>query len=146
LKTDPAKREKSEVLREIMVQSFLVGLEKGATFANIMSGFLKSGLCPVDRSVPLSSQFATTPPDPEIYQTINTGCEVGNRELTSPENLAFLCKHDGKMIPSNGIHEVSIPPILSRIFSNTVEKGLAISPLPPYFNEISKNHFVKVTW
>jgi hypothetical protein len=143
---DPEKREKSELLREVMVESFLVALEKGATFENIISGFRKSGIFPLERSVPLSSQFATAAPDPEIFRTINTGTEVGNKELTSTEGLEFLRNIARLPPPLYGLHAVSISPILARIFCNSVENGLAISNIPPYFEETSPDVFLKINW
>lgn len=89
---DPKKREKSEVLRYIMVESFLCALEKASTIGNVRSSFKKCGIFPFDPSVPLSSQYVTQPVA-TIYEDIQPREDLANNKLlTSDEGLDFLAK------------------------------------------------------
>lgn len=87
---DPGKREKSSIVREIIVESFLIALSKTANFVNIKACFRATGISPSDLEAPLSSQFALEAPDPQLIQGIGRGNDLNSQELTSEQGLNFL--------------------------------------------------------
>jgi hypothetical protein len=130
----------------MLVSSFITSFQKGATSANIMSGFRSSGLCPVDPSEPLRSQYATPPPDPNILQTVSTGSEVGPTLLTCPDGLNFL-RSIARLPPfPDGEHIISLPSIIEKIFQNTVEDGKGISEIPSYLEVSGPERYVRIKW
>jgi hypothetical protein len=131
MKVDPHKREKSLLLREIMVKAFLDGLTKAATISNAYSGFRSAGFCPMNPSAPLQSQFAVETPDPAIFSTVSTGKEVGSRILTSPEGLDFLYRANKEGEPTEDDYTINIFSTMERLFNNNFEKGRALTHLPP---------------
>jgi hypothetical protein len=67
---------KAQILRSILVKSFINPIHRGATSAKIVARFRKSGILPVNGLFPLESQYAMEPPDPQFLHKAPTGTEV----------------------------------------------------------------------
>jgi hypothetical protein len=77
-----APGDKTQVMRTILVESFINTVPAGAIPTNIAAGLRQSGLHPFDQSVPLSSDFAVPPVDPRISQKRSIGAEIDESVLT----------------------------------------------------------------
>jgi hypothetical protein len=131
---DPAKREKSSLLRKLLVTAFIDALQKSATVSNIKAGFKSAGMSPWDPSRPLESEFAAAPPDPAIYILTPSECDVGCKVLTSSEGLEFLCNQTrGHRIVAGVDDQIDLSWVAACLHQNSPEAGHAISKVPSFF-------------
>jgi hypothetical protein len=84
--------DKTQMLRIALVESFINGLQRGATSGNILAGYRASGVYPYNPNVPLSFDFAVEPPNDDMFRTIQTGVEINEMVLTWPIGLRRLCE------------------------------------------------------
>jgi hypothetical protein len=76
------------------VKSFINAGHPGATSVNIESGFQKPENIPDNSLLPLESQCAMDPPDPQILEIIRIGTKVNEKILTCTKGLNFLCQQE----------------------------------------------------
>jgi hypothetical protein len=93
---DPEHREKAQIIRRVLVESFMNALRRGAMPDNIESGFRSTGFISFNQQVPLDPAYAVDPVDPELFCPRPTGTEVNEMILISPEGLEFLCQQENR--------------------------------------------------
>jgi hypothetical protein len=82
VKENHSHGDKEQCLRRILVETFLNGVHKGATPANIVSGFRATGVRQINPMIPLTCRFAVEPHDLTLYRTRRTGTKVNEMVLT----------------------------------------------------------------
>jgi hypothetical protein len=125
--------DKAQCLGRIFVESFLNGVHRDATPANIVSGFRATGVLPFSPVIPLSSQFAVELHDLALYQTRRTGTEVNDMVLTFPEGLSFLCQYELGQEIQDAAYDLKYRRIWGRLRMNSVSERLPISSPPSMF-------------
>jgi hypothetical protein len=114
-------------LERILVKGFLNGVHRGATPANIVSGFRATGVRPFNPIIPLTSQFAVDPHDLTLYQMRQTGTEVNEMVLTFPEGLKILCQHELGWEVQDAEYNVRYSRSCNRLRMNSISEELPIS-------------------
>jgi hypothetical protein len=128
-----APGDKAQVMRRILVESFINALPAGATPANIEAGFRQSGVHPFDPSIPLNSDFAVPPVDPRIFQTRSTGAEINEIVLTWRAGLKKLCQIEyGRKVVAEDF-QVDYSQVWERLSTLPVVKGRPLTKPPPLF-------------
>jgi hypothetical protein len=124
---------KIQAMRTALVESFINGLQRGATPRNILAGFRKSGISPLDPMEPLLSPFAVEPQQDGVYQTVNTGAEINEMVLTWPSGLNKLARieHGRDFQPMD--EEINYRLVWESLSRKTVVQGRPISRPPPFF-------------
>jgi hypothetical protein len=129
----PGDMNKTQLLRQILVDSFINAVHRGATPANIVAGFQKTGIIPFNPMIPLESQYAMDPPNLRLFHTVRTGSEVNEMVLTFQEGLDFLCRREQGRSLRDDDYDLNLPAAWQKLTKSTVQDGLAISPPPSLF-------------
>jgi hypothetical protein len=136
-----APGDKAQVMRRILIETFINALPAGATPANIESGFRQSGVHRFDPSIPLSSDFAVPPVDPSIFQTRSTGAEINEIVLTWRDGLKKLCQIEyGRKVVAKDF-EVDYSQVWRTLSTLPVVKGPPLTEPPPLFVRRSPTMF-----
>jgi hypothetical protein len=91
---NPGERDKTQILRRILIRSFTNGSHRGTTSASIVCEFRATGIMPFNLGIPLESQFAINPIDPRSFTIHHTGAEINETILMFSSGLDFLCRHE----------------------------------------------------
>jgi hypothetical protein len=128
-----------QAMRMALVESFINAVHRGATPGNILRGFRKSDICPVNPMKPLRSQFTVEPPEPGIYHTVNKGAEINELVLTWPSGLDKLAQIEfGR--PFNPLMErVNYRQAWEGLSQKTVVERRSLSSPPPFFVRLDKD-------
>ena len=124
-------KQTTKSLRSSMIKSFLNSISKSATLSNIQEGFRSTGIVPIDRYVPLSSEFAVDPTDYDSERL--TRCYW----LNSEESLAelFFNEYDRQITEDD--YSINLNDIIDEIKTSSLEEGISLSELPSLFIEES---------
>lgn len=125
LKVEETSKLTSPEMRRILIESFLAALRKCTTKANIKSGFEKSGICPIDTSIPLQSKYIM--PKAISPKKVNF---ISNRFLNSEESLLELFKSEFKRDYTDADMISNVPEFIENIFLNQDESGICLSQRP----------------
>lgn len=122
-------KQTARELRNTMLKSFINALNKSATFANIQAGFQSSGIVPVDRNKPLSSEYAVDPTNYDAERLLK--CYW----LNSEEKLKELFYNESNREVTENDFTVNLIEVFQNIKSSSIHDGIALSDLPPLFVE-----------
>ena len=131
-------KKKIKEIRIMMIKCLNLALSQSANLSNIQSGFKASGICPLDKNVPLSSKYAMNNSMreryPDLFEKIKNGNLVNNRHLNgSIENILYVFQAEFDRMPLIGELHVSLEDIRKKIrilHSSSVEKGKILTPVP----------------
>ena len=121
-------------VRKMMIRCLINALHKSALPDNIRKGFEISGIVPLNKNVPLSSQYAMEVPV-EIYKFKKIDF-INNRCLNnSKENLEYVFKLDLHKDPTDKDFQLDDYEIRMMVKSLHENKGYgwALTPIPVLF-------------
>ena len=124
-------KQTAKDLRSSMIRAFLDAMCKSTTPSNIHEGFRSSGIVPIDRNVPLSSEFAvdaTDYDDERLLKCYWLNCDEGLNEMFCNEHNRDITEDD---------FSVDLNTIIDEIRKSPIEDGIFLSELPPLFVEES---------
>lgn len=110
-------------------------VEASCTTFNIESGFRESGICPLDREVPLKKQFAMKNEEKkrELYEQIRPS-ELNNKCLNeTPKELYELFVYECKRDPIDDELVITIEKLRSitkELHKNNATKGKLLTKVP----------------
>jgi hypothetical protein len=93
---DPDHRKKAQIIRRVLVESFINALRCGATPDNVEFGFRSTGFISFNPQASLDSAYTVDHVDPELFRPRPTETEVNEMIMTSPEGLKFLCRQENR--------------------------------------------------
>ena len=132
-------RKGMKEIRLMMIKCILDAINEAASSTNIQSGFRASGLCPLNKEVPLSSKYAMDNTGyraqfPNLYEKIKNGNLVNNRHLNGNlGNLDFVFKADYKRdltIDKLVITLENIQRQIQYLYTETEMMGKILTPIP----------------
>jgi hypothetical protein len=91
---DPEQREKAQIIRRVLVESFSDALRREARPGSIKPGLRATGFIPFNQPVPLDSAYAFDSINPGLFHVRVTGTKINEIVWISPEGLKFLCGHE----------------------------------------------------
>jgi hypothetical protein len=136
--------ERKQIIRRVVVESFINALRREATPGNIESGFRWMGFIPFNPEVPLVSAYAVDPVDPGLFRPTPTGTEVNEMILTSPEGLEFLYRQDNKKEVMEDNHQIEWRQFWETLESPPVVLGKQFSEPPPLSVRGDRNVTVQI--
>ena len=101
-------------------------MRKSASIENIKSGFKKSGVVPVNRTLHLSSEFAMQ----QNTQDHDAENLLKNYWLNSNSSLAELFQKENGRMPNEEDYTLNLRKIYNDLKSASIEEGKALSTLP----------------
>lgn len=125
IKIDDALKLTSPEMRNLLIESFLAALRKSTTKSNIRSGFQKSGLAPLDPSIPLQSKFIM----PKAIAPKKTNF-ISSKFLNSEESLLELFRDEFKRDYNDSDAISNISEFIANVFSTNDESGICLSTQP----------------
>ena len=140
------KKLNMKEVRKMMLLCFLDAIYSSAKPSNIKSGFLNSGISPLNRDIPLSSKFAMKGGPDKIYEmgdkaTINNMCLNQTKEM-----LAHVYKMDHHKVPSEEDFAFSISEIVKEVHDLHCQTSdcLALTKVPDLLMK-SGNHYEMIS-
>ena len=131
-------RKSMKEIRIMMIKCLVDALMEAASFSNIQSGFMSTGLSPLNKEVPLSSKYAMDSSYrekfPDLYEKIKNENLVNNHHLNGTlENLKFVFKADFKYDLSMDRLEITIDNVkgeIQRLYTDLDQLGKILTPIP----------------
>ena len=120
-------KQTARELRDCMIKSFISAMRKSTSIENIKSGFKKSGVVPINRTIPLSSEFAMQ----QNTQDHDAEHLLRNYWLNSNSSLAELFQKENGRMPNEEDYTLNLQKIYNDLKSASIEEGKALSTLPP---------------
>ena len=115
----------------MMISAFLDSLHKSCSPSNIISGFCKTGLYPLNFEKPLESSYAMNP-----SHMLN--CKPGtinNMWLTSHEGLIYVFEKKYGRIPQQIDFDININELFRKVRTGNLEKALLLTNLEDFVIE-----------
>jgi hypothetical protein len=130
---DPARRERTAIIRRVLVESFLNALRAAAIPANAKKRFEHAGIVSFNPARPLESQYAMTIPEPGLRKVVSRNMDISEVVLTFPDGLQKLCRHERARDIIDDDYAVDYRNVWQNLLWNPVREGRPISPPPPLF-------------
>jgi hypothetical protein len=127
---EPEQRQKAQIIRRVLGESFINALRRAATPGNIESGSWVARFIPFNPQIPLDSAYAV---DPGLFHTRVTGTEINETVLTPSEDVEFLYRHEHGRNLAEDDYRAELLQIWDRLRDLSVMMGRALSDPPPLF-------------
>jgi hypothetical protein len=120
---NPGERDKTQILRRLLTESFINGSHNGPTPANIISGFWATGVIPFNPEVIWEAQFAIDLIYLELFTIHGTGAEINAMVPTFPSGVDFLCRYELKRSVEDADHNINDIQVWEDLKRNSVTQS-----------------------
>jgi hypothetical protein len=141
---DPNKREKTDLLRYIMCESFLDAYREATTRTNCAAGFRAAGIVPFAPDLPLSSQYMMDTRSDQIAG--RRAGQINGMLLTGEEGLAAVALLQfGVRIDRANFTGGPLENVCHRLMNASVTDGRQISQFPPMILQVGPRLWSEIT-